>query len=267
MHWNFCNYIIFFFFDVNRVSRNYSFPFVNFFYEFIDTAFELKNFFFWIFKTFIAENNYNTRVQKSKLAKTIAEYIKIISCCFCKNWFISLPADCCTMLVFRNITNNFYFSFWNTSFIFLLIYMTVTFYSCFHPVWQSINAGNTNTMQTAGNFIRTLVEFTAGMKTSQNQFKCTYFFGRVDINWNTASVIYNAYNVIAFKCNCNCITKACHCFIDWVIYCFINKMMKSTWTCWTNIHTRSLTNCFESLQNLYVTCTVFCWHYFFLLLI
>ena len=214
MHRDFCNNIITFFFYVNRISRNNSFSFINFFYKLVDTAFKLKNFFFWMFKSFIAEYNYNTRVQECKFTQTVAQNVIIISCCFCKNCFICLPADCCSVLIWTSIANNFNFCFWYTTFVLLLVNMSVAFYCCFHPVGKSVYTGNTNTMQTTGNFIRSLIKFTTGMQAGQNQFKCADFFCRVNVNRNTTSVIYNANNIITFKCNCNCITESGHCLIN-----------------------------------------------------
>ena len=71
--------------------------------------------------------------------------------------------------------------------------------------------------------------------------------GRVHVNRNTASVILNTTDIIPFQGNGNRIAVSSHGFIDTVINNLIHKMMKSVWSCRTDIHTRSLSNSFQTL--------------------
>ena len=124
--------------------------------------------------------------------------------------------------------------------------MTIALYSCFHPNRKCIYAGNSNAVQTAGNFIRTFIKFSTSMKTSKNKFQSRNMFSRVNINRNSASIVFYANYIIFFKSNNNFIAITSHCFINRIVNGFINKMMKSFWTCRTYVHSRTFSYSFKS---------------------
>ena len=190
-----------------------------------DTALIFENIFFWSFKTLVTESNHDSAVQECKFLQTLQKNIKIISRSLSENSFVGLPSDCSSVSL--SVADDFYLCNRNSALVLLTIDVTVTADSSFKPVRKSIHAGNTYTMQTARNFISIFIEFTARMKTSQNKFQSTYFFGWMNINRNTSSVILNANNIVLFKSNNDIITIACHSFIDTVVYSLINKMMQA----------------------------------------
>ena len=68
------------------------------------------------------------------------------------------------------------------------------------------------------------------MKLTQNQFKGTLLFLRINGYRNTATIIFNATDVILFKGYNDIVTVTCHGFVYTVVYNFIYKMMKTTLT-------------------------------------
>ena len=72
----------------------------------------------------------------------------------------------------------------------------------FHFFAQRVNTRNTNAMQTTGNLVATVAEFTAGMQNSHDDFnrRFSYF---VHINRNTAAIISDSYAVVLMDQNLN----------------------------------------------------------------
>ncbi|OQB04689.1 MAG: hypothetical protein BWY20_00517 [Spirochaetes bacterium ADurb.Bin215] len=108
-----------------------------------------------------------------------------------------------------------------------MVYIPVARDKRLEPDRKGVYNGNTDTMQTAGDLVGALVKFTAGMKTGQNEFKGAYPFSLVNINGNSASIILDTYNIVLFKNDGNCVTMTRHCFVDTVIYNFVDQMMQT----------------------------------------
>ena len=143
-----------------------------------------------------------------------------------------------------------------SSLISLMIYLTTLINLYFQPLRKRINNGCTYTVKASGNLISSAAEFTAGMKHSKNNLNCRYTCLGVKINRHSTSVIDNGDGIVLIYLYLNGSTESCQGFIDGVVYDLIDQMMKSSVGCRSNIHTRSFADCFQSLQNLYLFCTV-----------
>ena len=100
-------------------------------------------------------------------------------------------------------------------------------------------------MQTAGNLIPSVTEFTAGMQYSHNYFYCR-FACLMHINRNTVAVIHNGDTVIRINGNLYGIAKTRQRFINTVIYNFRYQMMQTAAGNTANIHTGAFPYRFQS---------------------
>ena len=77
-------------------------------------------------------------------------------------------------------------------------------------------------MQTAGDLISSSAEFTAGMQDSQNDLNRRNTHFRVNIDRNTAAVVYDGNRIILMDSDVNLTAVACHRLVNTVINYFIN---------------------------------------------
>ena len=77
---------------------------------------------------------------------------------------------------------------------------------------------------------------------------------------NSTSIIFYGNGIVFINRNDNMGTITCQCFVDRVIHNFIYQMVKSSHRGTSNIHSRSLSYCFQTFQNLNLVCSVFRTH-------
>ena len=111
-------------------------------------------------------------------------------------------------------------------------------------------------MKAAGYFVSIAVKFTAGMKFGHHNLNCRYFMDRVNVNWNTTSVVLDRTRTIRMKNDFNYITMAIHSLINRVVNYLIDKMMKTCLACCTDVHCRPFAYGLEAFQNLYLVCFI-----------
>ena len=80
-------------------------------------------------------------------------------------------------------------------------------------------------METTRNLVRSLVKFTTSMQPSKNKFQGTNAFFRVNIYWNTTTIVFYTNNIIFFQYNVDGITETCHGLINTVVHNFIHQVM------------------------------------------
>ena len=104
-------------------------------------------------------------------------------------------------------------------------------------------------MQTAGNLITAVTEFTTGMQDRHNYFY-SRFADLMHFYRNTTAIITHSNTVIAVDSYIDRIAITCQSFVYTVINCFIYQMMQATGRNTADIHTRSFTYSFQTLQDL-----------------
>ncbi len=117
-------------------------------------------------------------------------------------------------------------------------------YFNFKPFGKSIYNRRSNTMKTSGYLISSTTKFSTCMKHSKYNFNCRLMYFRMNINGYSTTIIYYSYRIVLMNSNIYVFTVSSNSFINRIIYNFINKMMKSSWTCTSNIHAWSFSNCF-----------------------
>ncbi|OQA21304.1 MAG: hypothetical protein BWY61_01798 [Firmicutes bacterium ADurb.Bin354] len=153
-----------------------------------------------------------------------------------------------------------------TLFIFIFIYMSVSFDGYGHMIGKSIYNGRTYTVKSTAGLICFIIELTAGMKCGKYNSLCRHAFC-VHLHRHTTTVIFNGCRSVFLQSNMNMITASRKMFINRVINYLIYKMVETFGAGRTDIHSRSLTDRFKSLQNHNIfrtirrCCSIFIRHY------
>ena len=129
--------------------------------------------------------------------------------CFLKNLSIRKECNLSSCILNIAVTYNLKVVTYFSSFISLLINVSVSLYLNFKPFRQSINYRCTNTVKSSGHLVSSTTEFTSGMKN-----RIYYFNGRsscfmINVNRYTSTIINNSDRVIFIDHNLNVCTKTC----------------------------------------------------------
>ena len=195
-----------------RVDRR--FVFVQIFDERFDTAFVVEMIFFTV--ALVAQANRHPGVQERQLAQA-----------FCQNLVFEFD-HVGKSFVARPETNHGagFFGFAGNRQRRLRhavgINLTVNFVIALNDqlqlLRQGVNNGNAYAMQTTGNFIRVIIEFTARVQNGHDHFRRRHALFRVNTGRNTAAVILYGDGVVAVDSNNDVFTVTCERFVDSVIH-------------------------------------------------
>ncbi len=208
------------------------------------------------FGSVVTKNDGDLSIQKSHFTITCDHSIEIetavredlrVRCEYCGRTGIILIAFS-DDLEGRSSLSAFKFNMVNVSF-------TAYFYD--HLGSKRINYGSTYTMQTAGNAICAAAELTTGMKYCVYDFNSRNTHFRVNTDRNTGTVILYCNRTIFIYCDLDGITAAGKRLIDRVRYDLIYEVVKASEGRITDIHTRTLSNGFQTLQDLNIFLVIF----------
>ena len=127
------------------------------------------------------------------------------------------------------------------AFVFLLVDFSVAENLRCHVRGQCVYTRYTDAVQTTGNFVGTLVEFTAGMQHGHDNFESGFLFFFVKVYRNTASVVLYGDRVIFVDGNFDVVAITGERFVDGVVYNLVNQVMESLGTNVADVHGRTLT--------------------------
>ena len=219
--------------------------------EFLQTFFRVENFHLgvvlFIFYTKVGQSDLDACIQIGQLAHTGSKNLVVVNG-FREDRVIRPELLTCTCNI---ACSDFLYRIQRMSaFIFLLIDFSVTENLRSHVCGQGVHTRYTYTVQTSGYFVRSLIELTAGMQYGHDNFQGWLLLFFVKINRNTTSVILYSDGIIFVDGYFNVVAIAGECFVDRVIHNFINQVVKSFRTNVTNIHRGTLSNSFQTFQNL-----------------
>ena len=148
---------------------------------------------------------------------------------------------------FISFSDNFKISLRDPFFKSYLVDLSMLVYSHLKPGREGVYYWCSYSVKSSWNLIGTLVKLSSCMEYGIYCFQSWFSCFRVDIYWNTSSVIMNSYWAIFIE-NCGHIsTVSCKRLINCIINDFLYHMMKSSSISTTNIHSRSLSHRFKSL--------------------
>ena len=112
-------------------------------------------------------------------------------------------------------------------------------------------------MESAGYFISSSAELSAGVELCVNDLYCRDPHLRMDIDRHSSSVIPDNDGIVFLYRYLYMLAKSCQRFVDRVVHDLIYEMMESRRACTSYVHSRSETYRFQTLQYLYLACAVF----------
>ena len=105
-------------------------------------------------------------------------------------------------------------------------------------------------MQTAGNFIGVIIEFTACVQNGHDNFRCRNALFRVNTGWDTTAIIGNGHGVVSVNRYHNIFTVTRERFVDSVIYHLEYHVVQTGAVIRVaDIHTRALTHRIQPFQD------------------
>ena len=106
----------------------------------------------------------------------------------------------------------------------------------YKAVGQCVDAGYTDAVETSGDLVAVLAEFTAGMEHGKYDFKRRPVFFRVHSGRDASTVILDTDRIIFCYGDFDMVTVSGHGLVNTVVNDLIYKMMKTSHADVSNIH-------------------------------
>src|SRR5580704_3105860 len=116
-------------------------------------------------------------------------------------------------------------------------------------IGKSVDDGNADAVETAGNFVSVTVEFAAGVKNCKNDFSGGTLFGSVHVNGNAAAIVDHGDGIVRVNRDVHFISVAGHRFVDGVVEDFPPKVMETHSAGRADVHGGAKTNGFEAAED------------------
>jgi len=117
-------------------------------------------------------------------------------------------------------------------------------------IGKCVYDGNADAMQTAGYFVRIVVELPAGMQNSHDDFCSRSAFFFVDVYRNAATIVGNGNGVVGMYDNFNIVTVASKSLVNGIVDNFKHHVVEAgAVISVANIHTGALTHRIKSTQD------------------
>ncbi len=192
---------------------------------------------------FIDQCDFDAGVEKSQFPKAVGNYIKAEFRLF-KNFIVRQKGD--GGAASPAFADRMQRAVRNTPLIGLAIH------NAFAPHFQFAGAGkrvdhrHADAVQTAGDFISFVVEFTSGVQFGHCDFRRRNSLGFVNIHRDAPAVVFHDDAVVHPDFNGNGITEPRRRLVNAVVDDFIHQVMKAFFAGGTDIHGRTLANRFQT---------------------
>ena len=161
------------------------------------------------------------------------------------------------MLIRSTLTNYFQRIHRFAALIALFIYLSIAADLNLQPLGKGIYNRCAYAVQTAGYLVSAAAELAARMqdrKYDLNRRKSRLF---LDVNRNATTVILYRDRIVRIDLHLNVAAVSSERLVHGVVYYLIHQVMEASYRCAAYIHTRTLSDRLQSLQYLYLICTVF----------
>jgi hypothetical protein len=111
-----------------------------------------------------------------------------------------------------------------------------------------IDAFRADAVETAGNLVGTLAEFTAGVEVRHDEFEGRDLIFWVDIDGDTAAIVFDGAGAIEVEGNGNIFAMTGEGFIDGIIDDFEDAVVKATFEGIADVHIRAFAHTFEAFE-------------------
>jgi hypothetical protein len=116
----------------------------------------------------------------------------------------------------------------------------------FQSLRQRVDHRNADAVQTAGNFVGSVVELTASMQFGQHDFGGRNFFRGMNIDGYTAAVIDHSDAVVDMNGDFDAVAMTGQRFIDGIVDNFVNQMVQTPFAGVPDVHARSFSDRFQA---------------------
>ena len=243
LHCNLNDNSVLFTLQINRLRIDFILILIHKFNVLDNTAGKMEGFTL-ILGTFIGQGNRDALIQKGQLANTQTQSI-IAVFRFCKNGGIRFEMYRGTrsfaITLFIKLFRGFALSKLNA------VAFAAAAHFNLHVLAQCVNAGNTDTMQTAGNLITAVTELTACMQYCHNNLNSRLLFLFHHIHGNATAVIDNRNAVILMDNYFDITAVAGQSLVNTVVHNLIHQMVQTAGGRTADIHRRSFAYSLQAL--------------------
>ena len=200
--------------------------------------------------TLVAQIDVNTAVEERLLTQTLEKCV-VIENDFLEHFGVGQEANVETVTVGRSLLfeGASHVTAFKTFGVTLALVAVIDFY----PRGKRVYNRCTNAVKTSGIFITVTAKFAACVQNGINHLKRGNTHFGVNTTRDAAAVVLNGYTVIRVEGDFDTLTAACQSLVDRVIDNFIYQMVQTARRSRPDIHTRSLSDGFQSLQYLNLT--------------
>ena len=198
------------------------------------------------FQAFVNQSHRNAAVQKCQVAQTVGKGAAVIDG-IGENGPVGLESHFGTALV--GIAEGIELSGGHAPGKFNAPGFAVAVNFHFHPIGKGVHAAYTHAVQTAGNFVAVVVEFTTGVEHGQHHFHSGLAFGFVHIHGDTAAVVQYGNTVVGVNSHFHTAGVTGESFVDGVIHHFVNQMVQTFECGIADVHGRAHTHRFQTFQH------------------
>src|SRR5207302_3670669 len=126
----------------------------------------------------------------------------------------------------------------------------------FEPIGERVDNGDADAVETAGNFVRVAVEFSAGMENGENNFSSGALLGGVHVDGNAAAVVDDGDGIVFVNGDVYFVRVASHRFVDGIVHDFPDEVMQTHFAGRADIHGRTQAHGFKTAEHFNGFCVV-----------
>ena len=198
----------------------------------------------------VFKKDYKIGIQISRLMETAFDLIRCKPGFF-KDFRIRKKIYTCSgLLCFSQCRKKpvFQFNNGNSSFKSVMVNISFSFNLNIQIRRERIYNRRTYPMKSSTGFIDLIIKLSAGMKCGKHKALCRHPLF-MHSHRNTTSIVIYRCRTVFFQKDLYPVTGTCQMFIHRIIYDLINQVVQSLSGYTSNIHSRSLTDCFQPFKN------------------
>ena len=131
-----------------------------------------------------------------------------------------------------------------------LIDLSVTVHIDLETGREGIHDRSAHAVQSAGNFISPAAELSAGVKDRENHFQRRDACFFLNIDRNSPAIVQHGDGIVRVDRHIDLAAETCQRFIDRIVHDLIDQVVKPPGRCGPYIHSRSLSDSFQSFKDL-----------------
>jgi hypothetical protein len=102
-------------------------------------------------------------------------------------------------------------------------------------------------MQASGDLVAVIIELASGMQLSENDLKGAHLLTRMHLGRDTTTIVLDPDHIVLLDGNPDRVAKSGHRLIYAIVDNLVHQMVQTFDPRGTDIHSRPLSDCFESL--------------------